>query len=83
MFTLSFNSIPAKTGVKINQHDLRHAIAGLQNTVPARDGVQAGDKLRRSRDNTCMVEVFAPGNRLAEIEWNGLSARLSGSIATF
>jgi hypothetical protein len=58
--------------VKDNQPALHHAIAELCNTAAPLDSIQTTDKKRRSRDETRMVEVFAPGNSLADTEWDGL-----------
>ena len=57
--------------VKANQPALHHAIAELCNTVAPLDTNQTTDKKRRSRDETRTVEVFAPGNSLADTEWDG------------
>jgi hypothetical protein len=57
--------------VKANQPALHHAVAELCNTVAPLDTNQTTDKKRRSRDETRMVEVFAPGNSLADTEWDG------------
>ena len=57
--------------VKANQPALHHAIAELCNKVAPLDINQTTDKRCRSRDETRMVEVFAPGNSLAGTEWDG------------
>jgi predicted transposase YbfD/YdcC len=57
--------------VKANQPALHHAIAELCNTVAPLHTIQTTDKKRRSRDETRMVEVFAPGNSLADTAWDG------------
>ena len=57
--------------VKANQPALHHAIAALSDTAAPVDSTQTADKKRRSRDETRMVEVFAPGNSLADTEWDG------------
>ena len=57
--------------VKANQPALHHAIAELCNTVAPLDINQTTDKKCRSRDETRMVEVFVPGNSLADTEWDG------------
>jgi predicted transposase YbfD/YdcC len=57
--------------VKANQPALHHAVAELCNTAAPLDTNQTTDKKRRSRDETRMVEVFAPGNSLADTEWDG------------
>jgi hypothetical protein len=57
--------------VKANQPALHHAITELCNTVEPLDSIKTTDKRRRSRDETRMVEVFAPGNSLADTEWDG------------
>ena len=57
--------------VKANQPALHQAAAELCNTAAPLDCIQTTDKKRRSRDETRMVEVFAPGNSLADTEWDG------------
>jgi predicted transposase YbfD/YdcC len=57
--------------VKANQPALHHAIATLCDTAAPLESIQTADKTRRSRDETRTVEVFAPGDSLADTEWDG------------
>ena len=57
--------------VKANQPALHHAIAALCDTAAPLDSTHTADKKRRSRDETRTVEVFAPGDSLADTEWDG------------
>ena len=57
--------------VKANQPALHHAIAKLCDSTAPLDSTQTADKKRRSRDETRTVEVFAPGDSLADTEWDG------------
>ena len=57
--------------VKANQPALHHAIATLCDSTAPLDSAQTADKKRRSRDETRTVEVFVPGNSLADTEWDG------------
>ena len=50
---------------------MHHAIATLCNTAAPLDSIQTADKTRRSRDETRTVELFAPGDSLADTEWDG------------
>ena len=61
--------------VKANQPALHHAIAELCNTVEPLDSIKTTDKRRRSRDETRIVEVFVPGNSLADPSGTATSAR--------
>jgi hypothetical protein len=56
---------------KANQPALHHAITTLCDTAAPLDSIQTADKTRRSRDETRTVEVFAPGDSLADAEWDG------------
>lgn len=56
---------------KANQPALHDAIAQLCDTTAPLDSIQTTDKKRRSRDETRIVEVFAPGSSLADTEWDG------------
>src|SRR5689334_1757717 len=69
--------------VKANQPALHHAIAALCDIAAPLDSTQTADKKRRCRDETRTVEVFAPGDSLADTEWDATSVRLSASIATY
>jgi len=75
--------------VKANQPALHHAIATLCDTAAPLESIQTADKTRRSRDETRTVEVFTPGDSLADTEWMAISAgfrvnrdRLTRSAAT-
>jgi predicted transposase YbfD/YdcC len=57
--------------VKANQPTLHHAVAALCETVAPLDSAHTADKKRRSRDEARLVEVFAPGDSLADTEWAG------------
>ena len=57
--------------VKANQPALRHALAALCDTTAPLDHARTVDKKRRSRDEARSVEVFAPGDSLADTEWAG------------
>jgi predicted transposase YbfD/YdcC len=57
--------------VKANQPALHHAIAALCDIAAPLDSTQTADKKRRCRDETRTVEVFAPGDSLADTEWDG------------
>ena len=57
--------------VKANQPALHHVIAALCDTAAPLDSTRTLDKKRRSRDEARLVEVFAPGDSLAETEWAG------------
>ena len=57
--------------VKTNQPALHHAIAALCDTAAPLDSARTADKKRRCRDETRLVEVFAPGDSLADTEWAG------------
>src|SRR2546421_11396464 len=57
--------------VKANQPALHHAIAALCDIAAPLDSTQTTDKKRRCRDETRTVEVFAPGDSLADTEWDG------------
>jgi len=57
--------------VKANQPALHHAVAALCKTAAPLDRARAVDKNRRSRDEARLVEVFAPGDSLADSEWAG------------
>ena len=55
--------------VKANQPTLHQRIAELcQRTAPL-DQTRTADQKRRSRDESRVVEVFAPGTSLADTEW--------------
>src|ERR1700760_840125 len=56
--------------VKANQPALHNAINELCDTAAPVDSTQTSDKKRRCRAETRTVEVFAPGNSLADTEWN-------------
>ena len=55
--------------VKANQPTLHHAVAALCETAAPLDSAHTADKKRRSRDEARLVEVFSPGDSLAETEW--------------
>jgi len=57
--------------VKANQPALHHAVAALCDTAAPLDRACTTDKKRRSRDETRLVEVFAPADSLADTEWAG------------
>jgi hypothetical protein len=57
--------------VKANQPALHHAIAALCETAAPLDTARTVDKNRRSRDEARLVEVFTPGDCLADTEWAG------------
>jgi predicted transposase YbfD/YdcC len=57
--------------VKANQPALHHAIAELCETAAPLDIARTVDKNRRSRDEARLIEVFAPGEALANTEWAG------------
>jgi predicted transposase YbfD/YdcC len=57
--------------VKANQPALHHAVATLCDATAPLDSDQTADKNRRCRDETRTVEVFVPGDSLADIEWDG------------
>jgi predicted transposase YbfD/YdcC len=57
--------------VKANQPALHHAVAALCDTAVPLDHARTADKKRRSRDETRLIEVFAPDDRLADTEWAG------------
>jgi hypothetical protein len=57
--------------VKANQPALHNAIDELCDAAAPVDSTQTADKKRRCRAETRTVEVFAPGNSLADTEWNG------------
>ena len=57
--------------VKANQPALHHAISTLCDTAAPLDNTRTADRKRRSRDETRTVEVFAPGDSLADTEWDG------------
>lgn len=57
--------------VKANQPALHHAIAALCETAAPLDTARTVDQNRRSRDEARLVEVFTPGDCLADTEWAG------------
>ena len=57
--------------VKANQPTLHHAVAALCDTAAPLDRAHTADKKRRSRDEARLVEVFSPGDSLADTEWAG------------
>jgi predicted transposase YbfD/YdcC len=57
--------------VKANQPTLHHAVAALCETTTPLDSARTADKNRRSRDEVRLVEVFSPGDSLADTEWAG------------
>jgi predicted transposase YbfD/YdcC len=57
--------------VKANQPALHHAIVALCDTSAPLGSARTADKNRRSRDEARLVEVFAPGDSLADTEWAG------------
>ena len=50
---------------------MHHAVTALCETTAPLDSVRTADKKRRSRDEVRCVEVFAPGDGLADTEWAG------------
>jgi hypothetical protein len=54
--------------VKATQPVLHQAVATLCDSTAPLDSTQTADKKRRSRDETRTVEVFAPGDSLADTE---------------
>ena len=57
--------------LKGNQPALHHAVTALCETTAPLDSVRTADKRRRSRHEVRCIEVFAPGNGLADTEWAG------------
>jgi hypothetical protein len=57
--------------LKANQPTLHQAVAVLCETAAPLDSAHTADKSRRSRDEVRLVEVFAPGDSLADTEWAG------------
>jgi predicted transposase YbfD/YdcC len=57
--------------VKANQPALHHAVAALCDTAVPLDSACTVDQKCRSRDETRLIEVFAPDDRLADTEWAG------------
>ena len=55
--------------LKGNQPALHHAVTTLCETTAPLDSVRTADKRRRSRHEVRCIEVFAPGNGLADTEW--------------
>jgi hypothetical protein len=55
--------------LKGNQPALHHAVTALCETTAPLDSVRTADKRRRSRHEVRCIEVFAPGNGLADTEW--------------
>ncbi len=57
--------------VKANQPALHHAVAALCGAAAPLDRARTANKNRRSRDEARLVEVFSPGDNLADTEWAG------------
>lgn len=57
--------------VKANQPALHHTVAALCDTEAPLDRACSAAKKRRCRDETRLVEVFMPGDSLADTEWAG------------
>lgn len=55
--------------VKANQPALQHAVAARCETAKPLDRARTADKKRRCRDEARLVEVFSPGDSLADTEW--------------
>jgi hypothetical protein len=55
--------------VKANQPALHHAVTELCDATAPLDSARTADKNRRSREEARLVEVFSPGDSLADTEW--------------
>src|SRR5207248_1481340 len=57
--------------VKANQPTLHHTVTSLCDTATPLDRAHTSDKKCHSRDELRLVEVFSPGDSLANTEWAG------------
>jgi predicted transposase YbfD/YdcC len=63
------NGIHLIAQVKANQPSLHDAIAAHCETAAPLDSAHTRDRKRRNRDELRVIEVFAPGDILADTEW--------------